>query len=187
MTVFYALLGIPLTLVYLSTLGETLAANFRRCYWLLCVRAKTDDDRKFSTQIDYSQRRRIPGFVCLLLIVFYILFGSVLLNLIGNWSLLDGAYFSFTSLATIGVSAMASDNEVIIFICSGYILIGMALIAMSFSLAQDNLVYVVKHVTTLKSSPENSASNVHGGASASPKQREILDSMEDIALTLAVS
>lgn len=82
---------------------------------------------------------------------------------------------------------MASDNEIIIFICSGYILIGMALIAMSFSLAQDNLVYVVKHVTTLKSSPENSASNVHGGASTSPKQREILDSMEDIALTLAVS
>jgi Ion channel len=35
-TIVYALVGIPLMLVYLSTVGDLLARNFRRLYGKLC-------------------------------------------------------------------------------------------------------------------------------------------------------
>ncbi|XP_067014989.2 potassium channel subfamily K member 18-like [Anabrus simplex] len=268
-TIVYALIGIPLMLVYLSTVGDVLARNFRRLYGRLCgsnstsgacngraggkgssnsskskLSASTDtylstgysssatgkghnnisadgsavklhhyhthgpdhgsDDlakmdrtgsvvvldcggegigpssTSSSTALDPSGKRRrhgdgavvcsepvrIPVSLCLLIVLLYICGGALLFNRLENWSFLEGSYFCFTSLGTIGfgdlipglyhsyqiqyqtsqANSSSSAEQLSVFASSAYILLGMALIAMCFNLVQDEVVIIVRRL-----------------------------------------
>lgn len=165
-TIIYALIGIPLMLMYLSTVGDFLARNFRKMYGKLCgcrirrvpnnsssaahssssvadayrvrhitskahnsiaadgsvkMHAGPDEDmvkieRNPSVVLDcsdgssglnsdkkiYGGPVHVPISLCLLLIVSYICGGALLFNKLENWTFLEGSYFCFTSLGTIG-------------------------------------------------------------------------------------
>lgn len=53
-------------------------------------------------QHQHPQRQRVPMTLCLTLIGAYIGGGAVLYQKLENWSLLEGSFFCFTSLGTIG-------------------------------------------------------------------------------------
>ncbi|XP_021937709.1 uncharacterized protein LOC110838648 [Zootermopsis nevadensis] len=264
-TIIYALIGIPLMLVYLSTVGDVLARNFRRLYCRVCgnggdaggcngrsnskntsgknsmpargsstaetylstgytpslatkahnsitadgsalkmhhyhphatpgadrgddIQAKLDrtgsvvvldcggegigeSAASSSTALDPGRKRRrtcgaehvrIPISLCLLIIVVYICGGALLFNRLENWTFLEGSYFCFTSLGTIGFGDLipglyhsyqvqyqtsashSSAEQLSVFASSAYILVGMALIAMCFNLVQDEVVIIVR-------------------------------------------
>lgn len=256
-TIIYALIGIPLMLVYLSTVGDVLARNFRRLYGRVCgnggstggcngrnnsknssgsggknkisgpesylstgyvhsgatkahnsitadgsatkihqyhPRATPGADAKLdrsgsavvldcggdgigassassSTALDPGGKRhrhcdaeyiRVPISLCLLVILMYICGGAFLFNRLENWTFLEGSYFCFTSLGTIGFGDLipglyhsyqfqyhssashSSAEQLSVFASSAYILVGMALIAMCFNLVQDEVVIVVR-------------------------------------------
>jgi hypothetical protein len=257
-TIIYALIGIPLMLLYLSTVGDVLARNFRRLYGRVCgnggssagcngrnnTKASSEPGTKSkisgtegylstgftpvgatkthnsitadgsaikmhhhahstpaadrgdkldrsasavvldcggdaigssstssSTALDPARKRyrhcdvenaRVPISLCLLIILIYICGGACLFNRIENWTFLEGSYFCFTSLGTIGFGDLipglyhsyqfqyhssgthSSAEQISVFASSAYILVGMALIAMCFNLVQDEVVILVR-------------------------------------------
>lgn len=73
----------------------------------------------------------------------YVCGGAVLFSEWEEWDMLDGSYFCFISLSTIGFGDIVpggtvySENiEVSFIVCSMYLMLGMALIAMCFNLMQ---------------------------------------------------
>jgi hypothetical protein len=105
---------------------------------------------------------RVPISLCLLIILMYICGGAFLFNKLENWTFLEGSYFCFTSLGTIGFGDLipglyhsyqvqyqssashSSAEQLSVFASSAYILVGMALIAMCFNLVQDEVVIIVR-------------------------------------------
>jgi hypothetical protein len=255
--IIYALIGIPLVLVYLSTVGDVLARNFRRLYGRMCGNGSSNSkdssgsggkskisgaegylstgytpsgatkahnsitadgsaikmhhyhphatagadrgedmhsklDRSgsvvvldcggdgigapsssSSTALDPGGKRhhhcdaqpvRIPISLCVLIILLYICGGALLFNRLENWTFLEGSYFCFTSLGTIGFGDLIpglyhgyqfhyepsashpSEEQLSVITSSAYIMIGMALIAMCFNLVQDEVVIVVRRL-----------------------------------------
>ncbi|RLU23012.1 hypothetical protein DMN91_005290 [Ooceraea biroi] len=247
-TIVYALLGIPLMLIYLSTVGDVLARSFRRLYGRM-VRRPRNCTRKqqpppppppvggimskayrYDNHVEtkgsgnyYSASResscddlgirgagsailldcgnegllhattsstaalqdvttgngkrhfhpcslslsstsspayiletnpvRIPISLCLIIMLMYICGGAVMFNRLEGWSLLEGGYFCFTSLGTIGFGDLmpvgrnapsTTLEELSLCACSLYILAGMGLIAMCFNLVQEEVVRVVR-------------------------------------------
>ncbi len=107
----------------------------------------------------------VPISLCLCVMVSYICGGAVLFGEWEGWSFLDGAYFCFITLSTIGFgdivpgdslgqdggdgATVVEDGLVVnvqFIFCSMYILLGMAVIAMCFNLMQEK---VVQGVTSL--------------------------------------
>ncbi|XP_047098479.1 potassium channel subfamily K member 18-like [Schistocerca piceifrons] len=93
-----------------------------------------------------------PVALCLLLMVCYICAGAAVLNRLEHWSFLDGSYFCFMSLSTIGFGDLLPGSESCgrdangtIWFCSIYILTGMALTAMCFNILHDEIVHRLRH------------------------------------------
>ncbi|CAG9562077.1 unnamed protein product [Danaus chrysippus] len=95
----------------------------------------------------------IPIGIVLFLLLGYICVGAIIFSVWEDWSFLDAAYFCFIALATIGfgdfvptsfLTKQGSENSrseyVQIIACCAYIVFGLILIAMSFSLVQDEVV-----------------------------------------------
>ncbi|CAG9861993.1 unnamed protein product [Phyllotreta striolata] len=144
-TILYALVGIPLMLMYLSATGDVLARCFRKLYGKMCgVSPKT-------FQCPCTNKVRVPVTLCLVIVLAYICSGAVLFHRLENWSLLEGSYFCFTSLGTIGFGNLVPGQrteEISLCACSAYILTGMALVAMCFSLVQDEVLSLFRYLGT---------------------------------------
>ncbi|KAL0883349.1 hypothetical protein ABMA27_016756 [Loxostege sticticalis] len=96
----------------------------------------------------------VPIGIVLFLLLAYICVGAAIFSAWENWSFLDAAYFCFIALATIGFgdfvptsfltskqSTESSKSEYIQMVaCCAYLVFGLILIAMSFSLLQDEVV-----------------------------------------------
>lgn len=201
--VAYACVGIPIIMLYLSTLGDALARHFRALYSRLCparlspnFHTKADclsriavpqDSKPYpdcdKNKIERQKRTpfqaalnldsfssagyhwtcrdhtRVPIILSLLLIAAYIALGTFVFRTTEKWNFVDGCYFSFSSLATIGfgdlrpgtyastVSAKAED--IAVGVCCIYILVGIVVIAMCFNLIQEDMGSALRTVTAL--------------------------------------
>ncbi|XP_017891152.1 uncharacterized protein LOC108631614 isoform X2 [Ceratina calcarata] len=94
--------------------------------------------------------RPVPIWLCVFLVVSYIFGGAFLFSAWEHWPFLDSAYFCFITLTTIGfgdfVPAYKLDAHKGIAVCSLYLLFGIALLAMSFNLVQEEVINNVKNV-----------------------------------------
>jgi len=99
---------------------------------------------------DYS-RKPVPILLSILLVIVYIVGGAFLFQMWEGWPFLDSAYFCFITLTTIGFGDLTpdqkmEDGEKRIALCSLYLLFGIAMIAMSFNLVQEEVINSVKSV-----------------------------------------
>ncbi|XP_050525597.1 uncharacterized protein LOC126896679 isoform X2 [Daktulosphaira vitifoliae] len=97
----------------------------------------------------------VPIWLCVLLVVSYIIMGAFLFKSWEQWEFPDSAYFCFITLTTIGfgdfvpaqrVMNKGEDTKLRIWFCSLYLLFGIALLAMSFNLVQEEVISNVKAV-----------------------------------------
>ena len=91
----------------------------------------------------------VPISLCLTVMVSYICGGAVLFGEWEGWGFLDGSYFCFITLTTIGFGDLvpnqqSQDGEQRLALCSLYLLFGIAMIAMSFNLVQEQVINSVK-------------------------------------------
>jgi hypothetical protein len=112
-----------------------------------------DYDYYYYGGVQPSRSKPVPIWLCVFLVVTYILCGAILFTKWEKWAFLDSAYFCFITLTTIGfgdfVPAKRVQNQdatVSIALCSLYLLFGIALLAMSFNLVQEEVINSVKSV-----------------------------------------
>ncbi|CAH0549391.1 unnamed protein product [Brassicogethes aeneus] len=144
-TIIYALIGIPLMLLYLSTTGDLLARSFRKLYGKMCGISV----RRETPHCPCANTVRVPVLLCLIIVLAYICSGALLFHRLENWSLLEGSYFCFTSLGTIGFGDLLPGQkaeDISMCACSAYILTGMALVAMCFSLVQEEVIKILRYL-----------------------------------------
>ncbi|XP_029051178.2 uncharacterized protein LOC114879924 [Osmia bicornis bicornis] len=110
-------------------------------------------DSDYEYYIEDQERQPIkpvPIWLCVFLVVSYIFGGAFLFSAWEHWPFLDSAYFCFITLTTIGfgdfVPAYKLDAHKGIAVCSLYLLFGIALLAMSFNLVQEEVINNVKNV-----------------------------------------
>ncbi|XP_076647684.1 TWiK family of potassium channels protein 18 [Halictus rubicundus] len=139
-TVIYAVLGIPLYVLYFLNMGKVLAQTFRWLYtWLHECTGKKKP----------GQRITVPSTACLWVIFGYVLGGSVMFAEWEGWDYLDSTYFCVTSLCKIGMGDLVPgwtnldslDSQTKLIINFVYLLLGMGLIAMCYDLMKED-VYV---------------------------------------------
>lgn len=134
-----------------------------------------------------SEKVHVPITLTLAILIAYVLGGGILFSQWEDWPYLDGAYFCFISLSTIGfgdlvpgdsISGADSKSQEKLVICSLYILFGLALIAMCFNLMQEEVIHKVTmccfRLGILSSNAEQSESE----ASSSTSSRQQFEDME---------
>lgn len=102
---------------------------------------------------------RVPVLLCLIVLLLYVGGGSFLFHYLEGWTIVEGSYFCFTTLGTIGFGDLIPGRgrrgaaggglrgEVVsVLAASTYILVGMALVAMTFSLVQDEFVGLLRRL-----------------------------------------
>jgi len=108
-----------------------------------------DEDEDY---MDAVRDRPVPIWLGVMLVVAYILGGAVLFSGWEKWNFLDSVYFCFITLTTIGfgdfvpAQDIEKNAELSIALCSLYLLFGIALLAMSFNLVQEEVINNVKSV-----------------------------------------
>ncbi|GFS65761.1 uncharacterized protein TNIN_50971 [Trichonephila inaurata madagascariensis] len=217
-TIFYALLGIPLMLLCLTNIGDLLARSFKFTYSHLCFMFRKPRRTHASSQKQVMEQmkspmgkamevatlelcngdekppiddnsstlsssptkssmvavpdpapvviervyrdssggedQRVPMYMVLLLVTGYICGGAVLFSLWEKWTFLNGAYFCFITLSTIGFGDLVPGSDIFdaqsgqakLIICCLYLIMGLAIIAMSFNLVQEEVVIKCKNV-----------------------------------------
>ncbi|XP_073813866.1 uncharacterized protein [Musca autumnalis] len=98
-----------------------------------------------------QQLPQVPLILVLVILVFYVCLGTVIFALWENWSLIDGAYFCFVTLTTIGYGDFVpmrtfQGPEIQLFACCAYLLLGLVLVAMSFSILETQLIWKCKRL-----------------------------------------
>lgn len=117
----------------ISTSIQSIATNNHDC----------DDIDQLSPATNNPQ---VPITIILIILITYICIGTVIFSLWENWSIVDGAYFCFVTLSTIGFGELVPKNtfhgpELQLFACCAYLLLGLVLVAMSFSLLETQLLW----------------------------------------------
>lgn len=149
--VAYACVGIPLVMLYLSAVGDTLAMAVRTG-WSRCIQQRSatrSPPRKtpFQAAVDLTWRTprshcnghsRMPVLIGVTLTALYVVMGAFIFRHTERWSLAEGCFFSFSALATVGFGALrpGTGGGAGGVVCGGYLLVGIAVVAMCFSLAR---------------------------------------------------
>ena len=104
-----------------------------------------------------------PICLCLCMMIIYIIIGALVLYKLEEWPLLDGIYFCFMSLSTIGFGdltpGLRKESTATLWFCSVYIMSGMALTAMCFNVLHEEIMHRLKHVVDISSKGSNSMLN----------------------------
>ncbi len=100
-------------------------------------------------------QERVPVSLVLFVVVLYILLGAAVFEQQEErWDFLDSAYFCFITLSTIGLGDLTpgksiehsgtKEATVQLIFCCFYLVLGLAIIAMSFNLVQEQVTIKVK-------------------------------------------
>ncbi|CAF1141115.1 unnamed protein product [Adineta steineri] len=153
-TCLYAMIGIPIMIVYLTNTSNILVFIFIRYYSMIYNfihrikrRWRRRRQSKLSVEIENETvQHNVPIIVAFGVLVLYIVAGGILFSYWEGWSYVDGAYFSFITFTTIGLGDLVPGKGTLTenkngksILCALYLLFGLAFTAMCFKLMQEDL------------------------------------------------
>lgn len=105
-------------------------------------------------EMGYEQTQ-VPIIVIVIILAIYICIGTVIFSIWENWSFVDGAYFCFVTLSTIGFADMVPlktfyGSNVQLLVCSIYLTVGLILVTMSYTLLETQLVCKCRRIFNLR-------------------------------------
>ena len=154
-TIIYAVFGIPLYIVYFMNMGRVLAKSFKFLYRLVYRCLNHGRNNKAAVEIEGEEEGDetiiVPYTACIWVMIFYMSTGTIMFAEWERWSYLDSCYFSFTSLAKIGIGDFvpgfdggfgksSHDSQTKLIINFMYLLIGMGIIAMCYTLMKEEIL-----------------------------------------------
>lgn len=157
-TIMYAIIGIPLYIVYFMNMGRVFAKTFKflyrimyRCFSRSKARLEEGDDLEDGGREMEEQTIIVPYTACMWVMIIYIIMGTIMFAEWESWSYIDSWYFSFTSLAKIGIGDLVpgigqggqkktENSNTKLIINFMYLLMGMALIAMCYTLMKEEIM-----------------------------------------------
>uniref|UniRef100_T1IJW1 Potassium channel domain-containing protein n=1 Tax=Strigamia maritima TaxID=126957 RepID=T1IJW1_STRMM len=180
-TMLYAVIGIPLMLLCLTNIGDFFAKAFKFAYAKICCKLcleqqpdhstkktpSTDNQtegcsyvgKKENEEIAVNEEQmtvqRVPIWLVMTIVSSYIGIGATIFTLWEGWTPLNGAYFCFITLSTIGFGDLVpgttfdtdtGGGQAKLIICCLYLVLGLAIIAMAFNLVQEEVVAKCKHI-----------------------------------------
>lgn len=125
-TIFYGIIGIPLTLIVLTEIGKCLTLFLK--YW-----AKKSQQ----TSMDSSEEFNFGPLTACTLTFIYLFTGATLFSLVEDWDLLDSSYFSFITFSTIGFGDMVPEHEEYLFVTVVYVFSALSVVSMCFCSIQE--------------------------------------------------
>merc|ERR1719266_1959018 len=97
-----------------------------------------------------SPQEKVPALPVLIFTISYITFGAAIFSAWEQWSFLEGFYFSFITLTTIGfgdfvpgdavLNADAENGQAKLLLAVVYVLMGLAIVAMTINLVQEEII-----------------------------------------------
>ena len=125
-----ACIGLPIFLLYICLVGRFLGRNLQTLYNKLVCCGRRNDRSLDPDKSSVSRPRRVPGWVCLVIILLYLGLGTVTMAQMHGVSLVDGLVYTFSLLVTIGVTLNSEADLASVLVTSLYILVGVAIMAM---------------------------------------------------------
>lgn len=101
---------------------------------------------------DAPSETQVPILVIVSILALYICIGTMIFSVWENWSFVDGAYFCFVTLSTIGFGADLVPRKTFqgpdlqLFACCTYLIVGLILVTMSFTLLESQLMWRCKRI-----------------------------------------
>ena len=98
-----------------------------------------------------NHRQAVPPWLCLLLLLSYLLLGSIVVASYTSVAPVDALHYCFSLLATIGVTRLKREEEedvVWVLMTSLYILLGVALVSMVLHLLQASISSLLSSLST---------------------------------------
>lgn len=101
---------------------------------------------------DAPSETQVPILVIVSILALYICIGTMIFSVWENWSFIDGAYFCFVTLSTIGFGADLVPRKTFqgpdlqLFACCTYLIVGLILVTMSFTLLESQLMWRCKRI-----------------------------------------
>lgn len=94
---------------------------------------------------------QVPMLLIFFILLLYISLGTIIFAVWEDWSVIDGAYFCFVTLSTIGFGDLVPlrtfrGPELQLFACFLYLLLGLVLVAMTFTVVENQLMWKCRRV-----------------------------------------
>jgi len=125
-TIVYALVGMPLLMLFLGNVGNAMGDGIKYSYSRICCRwcrvrrriserlpgqslrkcKKVIDDDIGHEDYMPTDEISIPIIICILLIILFLAFGSALFHVWEEWDIVSAGYFCFITLSTVGFGDM---------------------------------------------------------------------------------
>ncbi|KAF7990655.1 hypothetical protein HCN44_000460 [Aphidius gifuensis] len=124
--IFFAFVGIPLTLTVIANWGKLFADVVRNL--TVKLHSKLPSFLTFYIPADIIKRRYLGAFAAMIFLFLYLSLGAALFMIWEkDWSFFDGFYFCFVTMTTIGFGDLIPKKPKYMLLCTLYILVGLAL------------------------------------------------------------
>ncbi|CAF3924950.1 unnamed protein product [Rotaria sordida] len=151
-TCLYAVIGIPIMIMYLTNTGDLLAFFFIKRQ----KKQRQQQESKISFEIENRTiQHHVPITATIGVLTLYIVAGAILFSHWEGWSYIDAAYFSFITFTTIGLGDFVPGKGTLTdnkngksILCALYLLYGLVLTTMCFKLVQDDLFAMKRRIFT---------------------------------------
>lgn len=109
------------------------------------------EDQEEGSESREGATMEVPMMLIFVILLCYMGLGTVIFSIWEDWGIVEGAYFCFVTLSTIGFGDLVpyrtfQGPELQLAACFLYLLLGLVLVAMAFTVVENKIVWKYRRV-----------------------------------------